>query len=216
MKGVSSDVEDLVKSTQDISVEWFAGKRFSKDWVSSKIPRWVRLFNRFRANEIDVLEVGSYEGRSAIFLLNFLPLAKLTCIDLFKDPLESRFDYNLQGYEDRLEKRKGSAYRHLDELRQSGRQFHLIYLDAGKGRDHVLAMSLITWPLLRDDGMLIWDDYQWGKDKGPEDRPHDAIDIFLDMHADQIEILWKGSQVFVKKLKRDEAGTSPAIAAATG
>jgi len=180
--------------------DWFRDKEFTTDWVTNKIRRWHRFLRRFRDRPVDLLEVGSFEGRSALFFLNYLPQSRLTCIDLFPGPLEARFDRNMQGFGDRLTKIKGSAIAHLDRLAGEKRQYHFIYLDAGKKRDHVLAQALLTWPLLRPGGLLMIDDYDWGKDRPPEGRPHDAINIFLDLHKDEIEILWKDGQVILKRL----------------
>lgn len=195
----------MATAESDLDTEvsrWFEGKEFTTDWVSRKINRWARYMARFRQRQVQVLEVGSYEGRSAVFLLNYLPQAKLTCIDLFPQPLNTRFDRNTAEFgPERLTKITGSAIAILDQLAGEKRRFHLIYLDAGKRRDHVLAMSLIAWPLLRANGVLIWDDYDWGPSKPPEERPHDAIDYFLSLHKDQLEILWQKGQVFVKKLE---------------
>lgn len=207
MATASADLKEEVS-------RWFEGKEFTTDWVSNKVNLWVRFIKRFRNHEVQVLEVGSYEGRSAVFLLNYLPQAKLTCIDLFPPKLNGRFDRNTAEFgTQRLTKLTGSAIAILDQLANEKRKFHLIYLDAGKMRDHVLAMSLIAWPLLRTNGILIWDDYDWGPTKPSEERPHDAIDGFLSMHKDQLEILWQKGQVFVRKLDLSINGSGTNLAA---
>lgn len=179
--------------------EWYRGKEFTTDWMSKKVPRWHRFLQSMRDKPVDILEVGSFEGRSAVFLLNYLPLSQLTCIDFFKGPLEPRFDANLAEFGSRLTKLKGSAISHIDVLAQGEAKFDLIYLDAGKQRDHVLALSLLAWPLLKKRGILIWDDYDWGLDKPVDQRPHDGIDIFLNIHEGEYKPLWKQGQVFIQK-----------------
>ena len=74
-----------------------------------------------------VLEIGSWEGRSALFFLNYLPRCRLTCIDPFDrrsgaqaaaDPTisrllrpgsERRFDANIADFADRIEKIKAPS-----------------------------------------------------------------------------------------------------------
>lgn len=201
---MSTDVAELVKKTQDLTEGWFADKHFTMDWVSNKIEHWVPIFERFRGRAIDILEVGSFEGRSALFFLNFIPQSVITCIDLFKDDLSDRFDFNLRDYQDRLIKMKGSAIGHLDSLQNNVGKFSIIYLDAAKSRDAALIMSLLAWPLLQKNGIMIWDDYEWGKGRGREDRPHDGIDFFLDMYADNIKFLRKHRQVAIEKISFSE------------
>ncbi|MDI6025689.1 class I SAM-dependent methyltransferase [Corticibacterium sp. UT-5YL-CI-8] len=190
---------------------WFRDKEFTTDWMSKKVPRWHRFLQSLREKPVDVLEVGSFEGRSAVFLLNYLPLAQVTCIDFFKGVLEARFDANVAPFGSRLTKLKGSAISHIDALVQDGAKFDLIYLDAGKHRDHVLALSLLSWPLLKRRGILIWDDYDWGLDRPAAERPHDGIDIFLKIHEGEYKMMWQQGQVFVQKtgLPTPPPGASP-------
>jgi len=190
---------------------WFEGKDFTTDWMTRKALRWNRLLHSLRDQPADVLEVGSFEGRSAVFLLNYLPRARVTCIDFFKGVLNERFDANLAPFRSRLTKLRGSAISHVDALARSGEMFDLIYLDAGKHRDHVLALSLLAWPLLNKRGYLIWDDYDWGLHLPPEERPRDGIDAFLKLHEGEYKVLWNKGQVFVQRttLPAPRPGRSP-------
>lgn len=204
-----TEIEDAQKRRQERDAElaalmsevglWYQNKEFTQDWMTRKVPRWHRFLRKMRDKPVNVLEVGSFEGRSAVFLLNYLPSSQLTCIDFFKGDLDARFDANLAEFGGRMTKLKGSAISHLDALGQTGETFDLIYLDAGKQRDPVLAMSLLLWPLLKKRGILIWDDYDWGLDRPAKQRPHDGIDIFLKMYEDEYKMLLQKGQVFVQK-----------------
>lgn len=134
---------------------WFEGKTFIADWVTRKALRWHRFLRGLRKESANVLEIGSFEGRSALFLLNYLPRARITCVDFFKGELDARFDANLAPFASRLTKLKGSAAGHLDALGQAQARYDLIYLDAGKRRDDALALSLLAWPLLKANGIFI-------------------------------------------------------------
>jgi hypothetical protein len=48
---------------------------------------------------------------------------------------------------------------------------------------------------------MIFDDYRLNLDKPPEERPQIAIDKFLSDFRSQIEILYKGNQVIVKRVR---------------
>src|SRR4051794_13588263 len=62
---------------------WYADKSFGFDWTSWHFANWLQWLTPYRATAARVLEIGSWEGRSAVFFLNYLPLAKLACIDTF-------------------------------------------------------------------------------------------------------------------------------------
>src|SRR5947209_5215362 len=89
---------------------WFRGKQLSTDWASYHFTTWRRVLSPLRNEPIRVLEIGSWEGRSALFFLNFFRGSTITCIETFaggeehyarKDwaaelpNIEARFDHNL-------------------------------------------------------------------------------------------------------------------------
>jgi hypothetical protein len=55
-----------------------------KDWVTNKLPNWIPLLEPLRNCPLSILEVGSADGRSALFFLSLLPNARITCIDPFR------------------------------------------------------------------------------------------------------------------------------------
>lgn len=57
----------------------------TQDWFSFNIDTWRTLFPHVKSSAPRVLEIGSWEGRSAVFLLNELCLQGgfITCIDHF-------------------------------------------------------------------------------------------------------------------------------------
>jgi len=65
---------------------------FSVDWHSHNIPHWRRILERYRGQpKVRALEIGSFEGRSTIWLLeNILTheTAHIDCIDTFKGSVE--------------------------------------------------------------------------------------------------------------------------------
>ena len=112
-----------------------------------------------------MLEIGSYEGRSAVwFLENILthPTSRLVCIDPFFDPrVEMRFDHNvrLSGARERLEKRRGRSESVLPQLERAS--FDLIYVDGSHDAPFVLLDAMLSWELLKTGGILAFDDYEW-------------------------------------------------------
>lgn len=195
----------------------FAGKDFSAAWIDPHIENLSKILEPFHNSIRDVLEIGSWEGRSAILWLNLFPNSRITCVDTFIGSLtspsfpqwraelehcERRFDSNLAEYRDRVRKIKTRSAQALDRLFESGETFDLIYVDGEHRRDDVLIDSLISFRLLRTGGILIWDDYYWRPEFLPEDRPAPAIDLFLTLHADALIELHRGNQIFVRKVTK--------------
>jgi predicted O-methyltransferase YrrM len=191
---------DVRKPSEDEFSSWFAGKRFSEDWVSDKIPLWRRLLAPLRDRSPEILEIGSFEGRSAVFFLNFLSGSTIVCVDpLVKDRL-AIVEGNLAEFGDRARIMRDYSLPSLVELRAEGRRFDLIYIDGNHDRESVLLDSIFAWPMLRTHGIVIWDDYdEYGTDLPKWKRPQSAIDGFLLAHEGEYEILGKSGQMAVCK-----------------
>lgn len=194
---------------------WFRQGEFSSDWATSHFSIWRRVLAPLRGRGTKVLEIGSWEGRSAIFFLNFLHDSTIVCIDTFAGGvehqtyapfadqlpvIEQRFDRNLAAFGNRVEKIKSASVPALQQLAAGGRQFDLAYIDGSHRRDDVMADSIHVWPLVPPGGIVIWDDYTWAPDAPPEERPQPAIDAFLKAHDGRYRLLAKGLQVIVRRL----------------
>lgn len=193
---------------------WFSDKDFSVDWVSAHLAIWGALFEPDRKAVTRILEVGSWEGRSAVFFLNFFPSSQITCIDTFAGTpaeldqkvliegarvCEARFDANTAAFGLRVRKIKGRSARELDRLIEENESFDLIYVDGDHARDAVLVDSLLAWQLLKPGGILIWDDYKWGPKKPEYMRPGPAIDQFVALYRGAISIIHSGYQFIVRR-----------------
>ena len=154
-----------------------------------------------------MLEIGSFEGGSAVwFLCNILshPTARLVCIDPFFDPRrEIRFEHNvlLTGARDKVCKLRG-----VSELIAPGLEtesFDLIYVDGAHRAPNVMLDAMVSWELLRPGGVLVFDDYEWKPRRPAGHRPQLAIELFLKSHAGKYCLVHKGYQVAVRKKPKD-------------
>ena len=161
--------------------EWpgdgLAGKDFTSDWAARRADDWAKHLSQFRDHE---LEIGSFEGQSALTFLTLLPFAKITCVDIFASmDYECRFDSNVSSFTNRIEKLKDRSSDVLPRLFCGSRMFDVIYVYGDHSRKGVLADSVLCWPLLKKGGVAIWDDYLWQKHLPVRDRPQNAIECLV-------------------------------------
>ncbi len=194
---------------------WFAGKSLGYDWTSVHFPTWAALLARYRTSEARVIEVGSWEGRSALFFLNYLPLCRLVCIDTFAGSeehqahpeafaadlpdIERRFDANIAPFAHRVEKIKSPSAPALAELGIDGRRFDVAYVDGSHRAADVYADGVLLWSMLLPGGVMIFDDYEWAYMPEPRSNPKLGIDSFLAALAGQYRILHRGFQIALEK-----------------
>jgi predicted O-methyltransferase YrrM len=183
---------------QDPYAHIFAGKDFRRDYVAARTVAWSMLFKDMRETSKRVLEIGSKEGRSALFWLEFFAGAHLTCVDLFDGDDAERFDRNLAAYGTRLRKIVGSSIKALGMLREENAAYDFIYVDGSHQRDDVMIDCLGAWRLLCEGGVMLMDDYTWKPDNPDAERVAPAVDTFLAWH-DDAEVILRSHQVAVRK-----------------
>jgi len=177
---------------------------FSSDWTTPHTQLWLRHLARFmRKPDIHGMEIGCFEGRSSIWFLERIasdPSARMSCVDVFTDAIEQRFDHNLgvSGLASRMTKLKGYSQDVLRTLPYES--FDFIYIDGCHLASCVLTDAVLSWDLLKPGGMIIFDDYLWELQKPPGERPKLGIDAFLAVYSNQIRVREKGNQVIVEKL----------------
>ena len=193
---------------------WFLGKEFSTDWTSKRFPLWATLFSARRDEIVNVLEIGSWEGRSAIFFLNFFPDCRMTSIDTFAGSAEHvensgwaqlvpdcerRFDANLAEYAPRVEKIKAKSCVGLARLATDFRRFDFIYVDGSHYSSDVYLDAAAAWPMLAQGGILVFDDYEWPGMPTERERPKLGIDAFLSGQQGQYRELHRGYQIVIER-----------------
>ena len=154
------------------------------------------------------LEIGSFEGSSAIFFSRFLTNSNLTCVDIWKGVeelsnidfkvVESNFDKNIS----KIKFNKIIKIKSESEVffKNNKEKFSIIYLDGNHFFQNVINDIEQSWRILEVDGILILDDYTWTYYDEPKQNPAYAINIFLNKHYKNLKILDMGQQVIVKKL----------------
>lgn len=191
-------------------------KEYSQDWFTHNQPKWEKFLTPLRGQDhLNFLEIGSYEGRSAVWLLeNVLTGADchLTCIDTFNGGAEhdkkemikvrERFFSNTQEYGDKIkliEETSLSALTSLLWVNLMGPIFDFIYVDGSHDASDVLFDAVASHHLLKKGGIIIFDDYQW-RMKGPAwTTPKPAIESFYFCFQDEYTVLEEGYQIMLRK-----------------
>ncbi len=85
-------------------------------------------------------------------------------------------------------------------FRNNQEKFDFIYIDGDHTAYGVLKDAVNAYECLKPWGILAFDDYQWSGGDGPEDRPGMAIDAFLEIYKNKIEVIIKDYQCWVTKV----------------
>lgn len=160
------------------------------------------------------LEIGTFEGMAAIWMLNNVltnPTSRLHIVDPFMylgignksidfNQVKANFMENIKPYMDKVKIFEGTSEQRLPEIISGDMPaYDAIYIDGSHKARDVMLDAVFSWIALKPNGILIFDDYVWGGQYPMYMRPKPAIDAFLSAYQDELELLEKGSQVFVRK-----------------
>lgn len=173
------------------------------------------------ARPVDVLEVGSFEGAATTWMLHNIAHAEgstITCVDLFESSLHyhsgyvDNFDYNVRaattpelGGDSRgkVTKMPGRSRQRLAELVAAGdRTYDVIYIDGGHTAMDALTDTVLAWGMLKDLGVMIWDDFLHRPQDPLHLTPRYAVDAFLRIIVSEgtAAVVHMGYQLVVQKL----------------
>lgn len=167
---------------------------------------WWGIF-QYRKPPVRILELGSWQGSSAMVWARFFGDAHITCVDTWggSDSLdmsvspEQLFDENIKNFACRVRKIKSDTVSALAKFCNDDEMFDLIYIDASHLEYDVVADTILSWRLLKIGGVMIWDDYFWDYSPFAEHTPQPAINWFLRRYRGQYRLLYVGKQVVVEK-----------------
>ena len=184
---------------------------FSADWFSHVVPAWQEFFRLLGWNHdraLTVIEIGSFEGRSALWLLdNLLGHAdsRIYCIDVFdrgpthppshKQLLRQRFDDNIaeSPHAAKVEVFHKHSITALIELAHRELRADLIYVDGSHRAPDIWEDLVLAFRLAKVGALIICDDYLWSNEPKREqdliNSPKLAVDAFVNCNIRRIQLL---------------------------
>lgn len=197
--------------------------KFTVDWFEWAPEVWTQFIPHLPDNK-KFLEIGSYEGRSSVWMIEHMMVegSKLFCIDTWEggaehkaanidmESVEERFHHNITVAQKKFPGRKvysfrGTSAQTLGGLNASERDletFDWIYIDGSHHAKDVMSDACAAWPLVKNMGFIVFDDYLWGsKTLNVIHAPKIAIDMFTTMFSQEAAIVHVGQQLIVRKMK---------------
>jgi predicted O-methyltransferase YrrM len=178
---------------------------FTSDWFGRYAAYWTELFaNRgwHPGEPRTVIEIGSYEGRSALWMLENLlqhPDSLLYCVDTFHDREKPdsywrRFEANVLGSEHvgKVRVTVSASRPFLTRFVARGSKADFIYVDGSHRAAEVLEDLVLAFHAVRAGGVIICDDYLKGARIGDLTlgSPKLAVDAFTTIYRDRLDIPW--------------------------
>lgn len=188
---------------------------FTTDWHVQRESLWQTLFLPSAGKPgLRFLEIGSYEGRSAVWLLENVLTgvgSRLTCVDPWQRydqrheddfaAVRLRFFNNVEAREwpAKVFVCRTTSRAFLPEAICDGRKYDCVYVDGSHDAADVLHDAVLSWSLLDPGGLLLFDDYNWRPKDGGADCPATAITAFMAAMEGRFTLIAAGAQVALRK-----------------
>ena len=192
--------------------------KFTQDWFHWSPALWEQLVPSLPGRK-RFLELGAFEGRSTAWIVENMLEDDGTLISvdtwegaeehvkmgLAMPDAEDNYDHNLNLLGEQHPRRavlkfKMTSYEAITRI-AGGPQFDFVYVDASHTAPDVLTDACVAWPLLKDKGVMVFDDYLWGEQRDVLHRPKLAVDAFVNIFAEQLKPVHMGYQYIVRKEK---------------
>ena len=197
---------------------------FTQNWFAPGTrPIWDEMLPQI--DPTTILEIGSYEGASACYLIEHLaqrhPI-ELHCVDSWAGgvehqgtdmaAVEARFQHNLRialrraAHPVEITVHKTASDTGMIGLLAAGKinYFDFIYIDGSHQAPDVLSDAVLGFKLLKIGGVMAFDDYIWQEDlptgKDPLRCPKPGIDAFENINMRKLDILPTPiNQLYIRK-----------------
>tara|TARA_B110000977_G_C11039727_1_gene478407 strand:+ start:73 stop:765 length:693 start_codon:yes stop_codon:yes gene_type:complete len=186
-------------------------KSFSQKWFLNNFDLFHYYLPQDPAKNFSYLEIGSYEGLSALNILFNYKNCRVTVIDLWGESnanseslnvnfneIEDRFNKNLDGY--KYIKIKNDSVIALRELLKQKKLFDIIYIDGSHNGEDILSDAIESYKILNLKGILIFDDVV-NANENISIQSYIGFEKFCEIYKKKIEVLYLKNIAVVKKIK---------------
>ncbi|MGH6936841.1 MAG: class I SAM-dependent methyltransferase, partial [Methylocella sp.] len=172
---------------------------FTTDWFCGNEKHFSKYLPHLEDTPCQLLEIGCYEGRATVWLLEHIathPDATIKCIDIAE---QASFRQNILAARS-PEKVRLEIGRSRNLLRSyPANAFDFVYVDGDHGTVNVLEDAVLSFILLKRNGIMAFDDFKWKDRTSPDGTPKQAINAFLMIYRRKITVLMKDYQVWIRK-----------------
>ena len=190
---------------------YIASKKFSQKWFLNNFEVFKHYLPKDLNSNFSYLEIGSYEGLSALNILYNFKNSKVTTIDLWCESninseslnvnfnkIEKNFDKNLEGYN--FNKIKKDSVIALRELLKKRTFFDFIYIDGSHNGEDILCDAIESFKLLNIGGIIVFDDIT-NANQNISIQSYKGFEKFYEIYQKYLKILYLKNIAVIKKIK---------------
>ncbi len=177
------------------------------DWFSSYIPIWKKILNKIQ--NINYLEIGSFEGRSTLFIGELKNTKSIMAVDTWKGSDEhggSKISFTkvFKNFKKNISCIKNIKINYTQDtsdnfFKKNKNKYNLIYIDGLHEYSQVKRDFVNSFNCLDVNGIIICDDFAWFYYENIYKNPMKAILECYDKYKKNLSIEFLDEQIIFKK-----------------
>lgn len=199
--------KEKIKSAKRNNKNFLKNYNISNDYFSMNAFNFLQSLKKIKRFK-NYLEIGSYEGNSALFVARNFKHVTIHCVDTWlgsKEHENENFNHVEKNFLSNTQKFKNILRFKLSSddffSQYQNYKYDCIYVDGDHYYDQVYKDCINAYNSLRSGGILIFDDYTWKYFDKVRENPCYAINRFIKLYNDKIIIHQvTNSQIFLIKI----------------
>tara|TARA_Y100000591_G_scaffold330436_1_gene361448 strand:+ start:901 stop:1599 length:699 start_codon:yes stop_codon:yes gene_type:complete len=185
-------------------------KNFTTYWFLNNLKLFSFFFPKNKKEVFNYLEIGSFEGMSALYVADKFKLSNIVCVDTWSNSskesqilnfdfngIEKNFDNNLSSYNFiKIKDTSTKAFENNLELRSL---YDYIYIDGSHDGEDIYFDATNCFKILKKNGVMIFDDIS-SINKSITLQPFKAFEKFYEENYKHIKILYLKRLAIIRKI----------------
>lgn len=193
--------------------------KYTTDWQYYVRHTWPMILEKYKGGKnINFLEIGCWEGMTTNWMFDNIltdKTSKATVVDVFLgspeetwmkildlNTIRERFEFNTSKHGDKITILEGYSTEVLKNVDLKP-TYDICYIDGTHTAYGTLEDAVLVHPLIKLDGLIIFDDYKWKDSNRPSatQSPALGIECFSAVYKDFYQLVYSDYQVVLKKIK---------------
>ncbi len=174
-------------------------------WKYRMNHNFYPALRRFRRHKAVYLEIGVLDGRTSEWMLEKI-LIQPSSFMIGIDPVVEPLKHLIEKYKRKVQIIQGLSQDVIPKKIASGRWINnsidIIYIDGDHSPDAIKNDFIMCWPLLKKDGVLIFDDYLIRDNKTGKSNEgiKTMIESIINEYSDKLSVIFANRQLGIRKI----------------
>ena len=173
-------------------------------YFADHILLWEKVFDFLKTKPNVCLEIGALYGGSSVYILD--EFCKMDGSHHYIMDINSNeyIDINLYPYRDKVTYLKGESadsFKSFNHLGETKEFLDFVYIDGNHMSKYVLEDAVNAFYCLKNNGIMVFDDFGGGLEQEPHLQVKTAVDSFVYSYQKYLNVVYVGYQLIVQKIE---------------